>query len=68
MSELQRLMVLMITMGIVDLPSLKDYWSTSWPFCTPKFSKLLSCDCSFLLLKFSTWQTTLSRLLEVNRL
>ena len=32
MSELLWLIVLMITMGIVDLPSLKDYWSTSWPF------------------------------------
>ena len=42
----------MITMGIVDLPSLKDYWGTSWPFCTPQFSKLLSRDRSFLQLKF----------------
>ena len=52
MSELLRLIVLMITMGIMDLPSLKDYWSTSWPFCTPHFSKLLSRDRFFLLLKF----------------
>ena len=52
MSELLRLIVLMITMGIVDLPSLKDYWSTSWPFCTPHFSKLLSRDRFFLFLKF----------------
>ena len=52
MSELQRLIVLMITMGTVDLPSLKDYWGTSWPFCTPQFSKLLSRDRSFLQLKF----------------
>ena len=34
MSELLRLIVLMITMGIVDLPSLKDL------FCTSHFSKL----------------------------
>ena len=39
-------------MGIVDLPSVKDYWSTSWPFNTPHFSKLLSCDQFPLLLKF----------------
>ena len=52
MSELLRLLVLIITMGIVDLPSLKDYWSTSWPFCTPHFSSLLSRDRFFLLLKF----------------
>ena len=51
MSELLRLLVLIITMGIVDMP-LKDYWSTSWPFCTPHFSRLLSRDCFFLLLKF----------------
>ena len=52
MSELLRLIVLMITMGIVDLPSLKDYWSTSWPFCSPHFSKLLSRDRFYLFLKF----------------
>ena len=52
MSELLRLIVLIITMGIVDLPSLKDYWSTSSPFCTPHFSGLLSRDRFFLFLKF----------------
>ena len=52
MSELLRLFVLIITMGIVDLPSLKDYWSTSWLFCTPHFSSLLSRDRFLLLLKF----------------
>ena len=52
MSELLRVIVLIITMGIVDLPSLKDYWSTSWPFCTSHFSKLLSRDRFFLFLKF----------------
>ena len=51
-SELLRFFVLMITMGIIDLPSVKDYWSTSWPFNTPHFSKLLSHDCFFFLLKF----------------
>ena len=51
-SELLRFFVLMITMGIVDLPSVKDYWSTSWPFNTPHFSKLLSRDSFLLLLKF----------------
>ena len=52
LSELLRLIVLMITTGVVDLPSSKDYWSTSWPFCTPHFSKLLSHDGFFFLLKF----------------
>ena len=28
-SELLRFFVLVITMGIVDLPSVKDYWSTT---------------------------------------
>ena len=51
-SELLRFFVLIITMGIVDLPSVKDYWSTSWPFNTPHFSKLLSRDRFLLLLKF----------------
>ena len=51
-SELLRFFVLVITMGIVDLPSVKDYWSTSWPFNTPHFSKLLSRDHFLLLLKF----------------
>ena len=51
-SELLRFFVLVITMGIVDLPAVKDYWSTSWPFNTPHFSKLLSRDRFLLLLKF----------------
>ena len=52
MSELLRLLVLIITMGVVDLPLLKDYWSTSWPFRMPHFSTVLSRDCFFLFLKF----------------
>ena len=52
MSELLRLIVLIITMGIVDLPSLQDYWSTSWPFSSPHFSSLLSHDRFLLFLKF----------------
>jgi len=52
MSELLRLIVLIITMGIVDLPSLQDYWSTSWPFSSPHFSSLLSRDRFLLFLKF----------------
>ena len=51
-SELLRFIVLVITMGIVDLPSVKDYWSTIWPFHTPHFSKLLSRDRFLLFLKF----------------
>jgi len=51
-SELLRFLLLIITMGIVDLPSVQDYWSTSWPFQTPHFSKLLSRDRFLLLLKF----------------
>ena len=51
MSELLRLIVLIITMGIVDLPSLQDYWSTSWPFSS-HFSSLLSRDRFLLFLKF----------------
>ena len=51
-SELLRFSVLIITMGIVDLPSVKDYWITSWPFNTPHFSKALSRDHLLLLLKF----------------
>ena len=31
---------------------MQDYWSTSWPFQTPHFSKLLSRDRFLLLLKF----------------
>ena len=51
-SKLLSFFVLVITMGIVDLPSVKDCWSTSWPFLTPQFSKLLSRVCFLLLLKF----------------
>ena len=52
MSKLLRVIVLIITMGIVDLPSLKDYWSTSRPFSSPHFSCLLSRDHFLLMLKF----------------
>ena len=44
--------VLIITMGIVDPLSVKDHCSTSWPFNTPRFSKLLSHNRFLLLLKF----------------
>ena len=52
MEEVLRFLMLVITMGVVDLPSLKNYWSTSWPFHSSNFSTILSRDCFFLLLKF----------------
>ncbi len=52
MSELLRFLVLIITMGIVDLPAVIDYWSTSWPFHTPHFSQIMSRDRFLLLFKF----------------
>ena len=50
--ELYNFLSLIITMGIVSLPSIPSYWHTSWPFLNDGFRKVMSCDRFLLLLKF----------------
>ena len=38
--ELKRLLAVIIVMGLVNYPTLEDYWATSWPYVTPTFSKV----------------------------
>ena len=48
----QRFLALVITMGVVNYPSLHHYWSRAWPFHTSTFSSIMSRDRFLLLLKF----------------
>ena len=65
-SELLRLIVLIITIGIITPPCMNHYWSTSWPFHTQHFSKLLSRDCFLPSSSSSIWLITLSKLLQAS--
>ena len=47
-----RFIALIITMGVVNYPSIQHYWSTKWPFTTSTFSSVMSRDRFLLLLKF----------------
>ena len=50
--EITRFIVLVITMEIVNLPSLQHYWSTAWPFVSNNANKIMSRDRFLLILKF----------------
>ena len=52
LGELYNFLSLIITMGIVSLPSIPSYWHTSWSFLNDSFHKVMSCDRFLLLLKF----------------
>ena len=52
LGELYNFLSLVITMGIVSLPSIPSYWRTSWPFLNDGFRKVMSRDRFLLLLKF----------------
>ena len=45
-AELKKFLAMTITMGIVSYPEMEDYWSTSWPYATPAFSKVCVILCS----------------------
>ena len=40
LSELKKLLALIVVMGLVNYPTLEDYWATYWPYATPTFSKV----------------------------
>lgn len=52
LAEMFKFLALVITMGIVNLPGIQHYWSTSWPFISATFSQILSRDRFLLILKF----------------
>ena len=43
---------MILTMGIVNLPTLQQYRCKSWPFQSFTFSRIMSCDRFLLILKF----------------
>ena len=43
---------MILTMGIVNLPTLQQYWSRRWPFQSMTFFSIMSRDQFLLLLKF----------------
>ena len=51
LSELFRFVALLLTMGIVSLPKIPQYWSTKWPFFSSNFSSIMKRDRLQLLLK-----------------
>ena len=42
--ELEGFLAITINMGLVDIPELDDYWSTSWITRTTFFSRVLPRD------------------------
>lgn len=50
--ELKKFFGLVILMGIVHKPSIHDYWSTDDLYWTPIFSKSMTRDRFYLILKF----------------
>ena len=50
--EIIKFLVLTVAMGIVSFPSLQQYWSTSWPFHSYNFNKIMARDRFLLLLQF----------------
>lgn len=43
---------MIITMGVLDYPTLQRYWSRSWPYSITTFSSIMSRDRFLLILKF----------------
>ena len=43
---------MILTMDIVNLPTLQQYWCKSWPFQSFTFSRIMSRDRFLLILKF----------------
>lgn len=35
LSKLKKLLALIVVMGLVNYPTLEDYWATYWPYATP---------------------------------
>lgn len=52
LAELKKFLVTIIAMGLVQLPSIEDGWSTRWPFAMPTFSSILKRDRFSLILRF----------------
>ena len=52
LAELKRFLALIIIMGLISFPSIKDCWVTSWPFATFTFSSIMSRDRFSFLLRF----------------
>ena len=50
--ELRKFFTVVIVMGLVNYPRLKDYWLTSWPFATSTISSIMSRDRFSLILRF----------------
>ena len=42
MSELKGFMSLILSMGLIDIPTLEGYWSTSWESNPPFFRRVMS--------------------------
>ena len=40
LSELKKLLALIVVMGFVNNPTLEDYWATYWPYGTLTFAKV----------------------------
>ena len=52
LSEFKKFLAIIITMGLVSMPRLEDYWGTKWPFVSKNFSSILKRDRFSLILRF----------------
>ena len=50
--DIKKFLALVIAMGIVNMPDMQQYWSTTWPFTSTNFSSIMSRDRFLLVLKF----------------
>ena len=42
--DIKKFLALVIAMGIVNMPDMQQYWSTTWPFTSINFSSIMSRD------------------------
>ena len=50
--QLMKFLALTLVMGLVSYPRLEDYWTTSWPFASSTFSRIMSRDRFSLVMRF----------------
>ncbi|KAL5510616.1 hypothetical protein EMCRGX_G006184 [Ephydatia muelleri] len=50
--DIRKVLGLIICMGIVNMPSVENYWNTRWPFNTNNFRAIMSRDRFLLVMKF----------------
>lgn len=50
--DMKKFLGLVVSMGLVNMPNIQNYWCTTWPFSSSNFSSIMSRDRFLLQLKF----------------